>query len=79
MMAIQTNPLPAVANWLLLLSKPQRSHVPSTMDDNRSRVLAAPGLLEQNYQVVRDEDDSDEGYEQRRAFFALVIDAARRP
>jgi hypothetical protein len=49
------------------------------VSDDRPRVLAAPGLLEQDYEVVRDEDDSDEDYEQRRAFFALVINAARKP
>jgi hypothetical protein len=44
--------------------------------DQQPRVIAAPGLLDQPFTVVREEDDTDASYESRCELFALLIEAA---
>ena len=40
-------------------------------------VVAAPGLLEQPYEVIREDHDTDESYEERKSLVALLVRVAK--
>ena len=47
-------------------------------ESNRQlRVLAAPGMLDQNYVVVREPDETDVEYDARVRLFNLLLDQAK--
>jgi hypothetical protein len=47
--------------------------------DPGPHVFVAPELVGQEYEVIRDENDSDEDYALRCELFALATEAAKKP
>ena len=60
------------------MNKPSRVSVPEKDPDREPLVLAAAGMLEQEYVVVREPDETDLEYEARVQLFNLLLDRAKR-
>lgn len=46
--------------------------------EREPRVIAAPGMLDCKYTVIREDDETDAEYEARYRLFAVLLDHAKR-
>lgn len=63
-----------------MLARMQRLPAPRARHkstDALPSVVAAPGLLEREHEVNREDDDTDASYEARQELFSLLIGAAK--
>ena len=63
----------------MTIARPNTSAAPSAAHEpalEAPSVVVASGLLEQQHEVIRESDDTDTTYEERKSLFSLLVGAA---